>query len=563
MFYRYLQAVGVALLGAGLVCAQAAPGDGDRRAQADEQLLKEAGVDIDGPGLIAFLRKHTVEVEEGRLEELVKQLGADEFFVRERASRQLVDIGTRTVPLLEQALSSKDPEVVRRARDCLALIKQSGLGVILAAAVRTLARKKPEGTLDALLAYLVCAEQSVAEDIYQDLFQLAARRGKPPEALVRALKDKVPARRAAAGVALSQFPDQLPAVQNLLDDPDSQVRLHVGLALISGPSKGADSLTVRRKAVDALIDLLREPTFSRSNLVEEFLHRVAGDQAPYLNPEGGADARKEYHRAWAAWWTKHRDTVTAERLTDAAHLLGYTLIVLLDKNQIQLLDRDSQPRWTLEDIQFPLDVELLPKEHVLVAEYHAGRVTERDRTGKVVWEKKVDEPLVAQRLANGHTFIATKSEAIEVDKTGKEVFRYNPPAGASIMRARKLANGNIALVTLLGVSRFSLVNKEGKEIHSFGVNVNTSGGRVDVLPDGRVLIPEIINNRIVEYSPTGKLLWEQGVNQPIVAMRLPNGNTLVTSMTEKRAIELTRSGEEVWEFRSDTRVTRAVRRWSR
>jgi len=51
------------------------------------------------------------------------------------------------------------------------------------------------------------------------------------------------------------------------------------------------------------------------------------------------------------------------------------------------------------------------------------------------------------------------------------------------------------------------------------------------------------------------------IDQPIAATRLPNGNTLVTTMLPNRgAVEFDRLGNEVWTYRTNTRVTRALRR---
>jgi len=90
--------------------------------------------------------------------------------------------------------------------------------------------------------------------------------------------------------------------------------------------------------------------------------------------------------------------------------------------------------------------------------------------------------------------------------------------------------------------------------------VQTSGGRIDVQPDGRVLIPLLGENRVVEYDPTGKPLREFRVGQPIAALRLANGNTLITSMNEKRAVEFDPAGKVVWDYRANTRLNRAWRR---
>src|SRR5262249_35143748 len=154
-------------------------------------------------------------------------------------------------------------------------------------------------------------------------------------------------------------------------------------------------------------------------------------------------------------------------------------------------------------------------------------------------------------------FIATRNELLEVDRTGRAVFTYSRPGGESFMKAQKLPNGDIACVTQLGVARFLRLDRNGKELKSFGVQVSTSGGRVDVLPNGNVLIPEMMNNRVVEYDAEGKAVREAAVPQPIAAVGLPNGHWLVTSMNQRRAVELDRKGKEVWQYRSNTRVTRA------
>jgi len=102
----------------------------------------------------------------------------------------------------------------------------------------------------------------------------------------------------------------------------------------------------------------------------------------------------------------------------------------------------------------------------------------------------------------------------------------------------------------------------GKELSSFPVNLGMRlfGGRLQMLPTGRVLVPHNGENKVVEYDANGKKVWEVPVEQPIAAWRLPNGNTLVTSMGQNRAIEFDRGGHEVWQYRSSTRVTRAFRR---
>jgi len=131
-------------------------------------------------------------------------------------------------------------------------------------------------------------------------------------------------------------------------------------------------------------------------------------------------------------------------------------------------------------------------------------------------------------------------------------------SGEAIMKAQMLETGEIACVTTS--PRFVRFDASGKELQSIPVNVQTSGGRIDVLPNGHVLVPEMRNNRVAEYDPSGKVVWQVPFNQPIAAVRLANGDTLVTSYNEPRAVELDRTGKEVWEYKTNTRVTRAFRR---
>jgi outer membrane protein assembly factor BamB len=167
---------------------------------------------------------------------------------------------------------------------------------------------------------------------------------------------------------------------------------------------------------------------------------------------------------------------------------------------------------------------------------------------------------MAQRLANGNTFIANRNSLVEVDRAGKEVASYPVPPGQEVMRARKLPGGEVVLIGQMGgPARCFRLDRFGKEIRSFPVQVATSGGRLDVTAGGEVLIPEMENDRVCLYDRDGKLKRQVSVSQPIAALALPGGKVLVTSMSQNRAVEIDRAGKEVWQYKRDTRVTRAVR----
>ncbi len=246
-------------------------------------------------------------------------------------------------------------------------------------------------------------------------------------------------------------------------------------------------------------------------------------------------------------------------------MLGRTLIVLLDLREVQELGNDNQPRWELKNLNLPLDAQLLSEDRVLIAEYNANRVSERNLRGEILWQRNVIGPLVAQRLPNGNTFIATASHFLEYDKDQNEVvnIQISEDGIQTIMKAIKTPSGDIVCMRADG--QIVHYDAKGHEKSSFPVSIGVKlfGGRIQVQPSGRVLVPHNAEGKVVEYDAKGKMIWEVAIEQPIAATRLPNGNTLITSMNPGvGAVEVDRAGVEVWSYRhsSNTRVTRAIRR---
>jgi HEAT repeat protein len=523
-------------------------------AKADEQALKQAGLSTETPALLEFFRKRTLtETGQAQIKELVRQLGAKPFRTRARASAELVTIGSLAIPYLRQAEHDSDPEIARRAEDCLRHIGEdtppTGIGE---AAARLLAARKPAEATAVLLAYEPFAvDEMVAKEVHSSLAALALRDGKLDEVLIASLDDKIAAHRAAAAEALCQagLAAKVPAVKKRLRDEDVQVRLRTARAL---------TLAHDKEAIPVLIELLTELPAAKAWEAEDLLERLAGEQAPPVLLGHDEAARRRCQEAWASWWKQNAAKVDLSQAQGIGPPMRYTLLVFLNAGRVLELDEHDQPRFEVTGLDLPLDAQMLPNDHVLVAEHDGNRITERDRNGAVVWEYRLESPLMAQRLPNGHTFMASMYRLMEVDRQGKEVFTYTRPGGEPFMKAIKLPNGEIAFITML--KRFIRLDPTGKEMQNIGANVSTSGGRIEALPGGRVLIPERTANRVAEYDAEGKLVWQALYPEPVAAVRLPNGHTLVTSYSQTRAVELDRAGKQVWEFQANTRVTRAFRR---
>ncbi len=198
---------------------------------------------------------------------------------------------------------------------------------------------------------------------------------------------------------------------------------------------------------------------------------------------------------------------------------------------------------------------------MLVAEFWPKKVTERDRTGKVLWEKTLtNHPVSCQRLPNGNTFVAISDALLELSPAGKEVYRIAWKEGR-IYDAENLPDGSIVCIDINGT--VMEYDSNLKEVRRFKPSRYAEGAAfwagVQKLADGKYLLSLTGSKRVVETDATGKILWETAVKDPTWATRLSNGHTLITSTDRKCVVELDAAGKEVWKVPVQHRLFRARR----
>jgi cyclophilin family peptidyl-prolyl cis-trans isomerase len=268
--------------------------------QADEETLNAAGLGTDPAALIDFFRRKTLdEGDRDTVAELIRDLGADEFAMREKASSELVKMGGKAISQLRQAKESGDIEVARRAKACLQKIEQEKEPALMAAAARLLAARRPAAAAQTLLKFAPFADdRNVLESVRGALAVLAVRDGKPEPALTDALASKQPICRALAGEALVRAGEAaaVPAVRELLSDVDPVVRLRVSLAFVD---------TNDKSVIPLLIELLADLPRDKSQVIEDLLERIALEKSP-KTPRGNDPAtRRQCRDAWKEWWSKN------------------------------------------------------------------------------------------------------------------------------------------------------------------------------------------------------------------------------------------------------------------
>lgn len=270
---------GAVLVTAGLLAALSTSVPAQESAEADEALLKAAGVATDADGLLDFFRKRTLKEEDrARLAALVKQLGSTNYRERDRATRGLLAQGRPAVPLLKDALAGVPLEATRRAELLIKKIEGGPGPELPAAAARLLALRRPAGAIDALFNFLPHADDDwVREEVLTALGRLAVRPGAADARLLAALKSDRPEQRQAAAYVLARHGDLevRDPVRQLLDDAELRPSAAAGLLgkeTLHGLRDAAPSdealLRTHKLAVDetALLDFLRKHTPGEADL---------------------------------------------------------------------------------------------------------------------------------------------------------------------------------------------------------------------------------------------------------------------------------------------------------
>ena len=292
---------------------------------ADETTLKAVGLSTDGAGLVEFFRvRGQTEVPLEKIEALIKQFDAPNLADREKACAELIGIGAPALPCLRRTAKDRDAaDAAALASRCLTALENDPAN-LTGAAARLLARRRPAGAAETLIAFLPYAENdAVVEEVKATLLTVAYRDNKADPALLKALEDAQPLRRATAIEVLCHAGNAEPraTLRKLLHDPVPIVRFQAGLAL----TQANDA-----EAVTAMIGVLADLPLPMAAQVEEYLYTLAGEKGP-KPVKGDAAVRAKQRDAWKAWWEANDGSAALEEfrkrtMTDGARAKGLKLI---------------------------------------------------------------------------------------------------------------------------------------------------------------------------------------------------------------------------------------------
>jgi HEAT repeat protein len=292
-----------------LASSFATVGRGAEAADPDQSRLEAALLPTDAAGLTNFLQvRARGEPARGTLGELLDKLRAAAPDARNQACTELIAIGVPALPRLRALMREGGQQPAALARSCVRTIEADG-GALTVAAVHLLARRHTADAARVFLAYLPHAENdAVLQEIEEALRTLGHdEKGTANAAVVRALGDEHPLRRAIAVVVLAEgdLAPHTDALRKLLLDPAPSVRLRASLALAR-----ADEAP----AIATLISLLGEVENQEQRLeIEDFLIDLAGALAPKATASDAELPPLQVRDAWQKWW---RDTEGARLLEE-------------------------------------------------------------------------------------------------------------------------------------------------------------------------------------------------------------------------------------------------------
>ncbi len=208
-----------------------------------------------------------------------------------------------------------------------------------------------------------------------------------------------------------------------------------------------------------------------------------------------------------------------------------------------------------------------------------------------------EPPIARQESATGihHALLATGAETFMLDAAGRTVWTYprstrdgwvlpdgsillavsqcaEYPGGAAVLLDRKgtllfefkgmqnevdtvqpLPGGRILLTESGPKPRLVEVDRSGKIHVEFALQCQKENPHMQTrmarkLPNGRYLVPQLLDKVVREYDSSGKVVWEAPTpDWCFTAIRLRNGNTLIDCTRGNLAIEVDRAGKIVWQ----------------
>lgn len=232
----------------------------------------------------------------------------------------------------------------------------------------------------------------------------------------------------------------------------------------------------------------------------------------------------------------------------------------------------------------PRSIALMPDDSYLVSCGKHGTIVRVSKDGRLLQQygpsdvEGMQRPFDAQPTAGGGMLIVDRSLVqgegfvMRVDASLKQVWKFGGTSGLGAgqvfdpFTARTLPGGHTLISDSLGDRVIEVDDETGAIVWSFGVFkvAGSDGSHLDRphsaerLSNGDTLICDSNNQRVIEVSPWGRIVWRYGsgvagsgtgqLANPNSAVRLANGDTLICDSDNCRVLEVDKAGTVVQTF---------------
>ena len=442
-----------------------------------------------------------VSEDDTEIRGLIANLNSDQYAVREAAEASLIEKGPKASDLLKAAQQATNPEIRMRARRCLKRISAEWLS-IQQAAINVMAMAPSENYSSAAKIELLIrlSERSPEPQLQTAIVSGIAKNADADskDLIIAGLQsDKIIIRQACVfGLPKCVSQVELSKYESLLTDPNEDV----AFAAIYSFGKHFPQTTVTHLTEN----LLTSDQAKTRMLAHRMLSRISSKDFGYLAHQS-QDKRRDATGKWQAW---------AKELT-ADQQLDFSKLAL------------------------PIH----PRPRGFVVSVNSSGATILDLEGNVV--RKIESELYDAQVCNGHRLLVCERNLGTVrlldQKSGKplrSVEGLSTPSDAEL-----LSDGNILILQGVGVATEH--DRSGRILRKFEGLDNPFD--VDRLENGNTIVADSGNNRLVEFNPNGKVVWEKkGLAFPNNVFRMPDNRTLYTTYTSGDVVMLDGQGQEQW-----------------
>lgn len=483
------------------------------------------------PAGAAELLRRLASESSVQLNQWVRDLESEDFFVREAAMRNLLRLPTIPREDWQRRLKTAGPESRWRLKRILER-HESDSTQIYRAVLQMLARDVTALADDDWLTAAVLLERSDLRDDYVAFLRQHAHRRLLPKFRAAADDERLAARLAAAVViGRSQEVLDQPVQDKLLRDANDEV----AFLTAQGVAQRGD-----HRALPVLVRLLDSERLEIRSESATWLCGLTGQEFDY-SPHAPTAERQVTIARWGEWLAGAGAMAVIQppqrmAVSGRGNLHGHTLIATGGLGKVSELDANGAVVWS-RSMQC-WSAEKLPGGNVLLASHWESRVLEVDDRGNVVWQLGSVNAIRAKPLLNGRVLIADfgGNRVVEVDRRGAVVWEHATPD--QCFDAERLVSGNTIFACPNLVRE---VAPDGSSVRQWTIE-----GRINslqVLPSGRLLTANYGQGRVVELDEQGQVTWEFKIPRPSDAFRLPGGRTLIT--TAEQILEIDLQGRQI------------------